>query len=168
MKEKTKILLRRIKTMITIVIIVGVAIHLFMVYDAAKSIKIVDKKIIGVYPNYLEPDEYDIKFMLSLKNPKKTTIEIDYIKYKVYVEDEFLGEGEKPRFFIQHGTENYTFLFTFNIMDLVTPVKNILMKGEVNITVKGDTIIPAKFLGLFTWKYIDLPYEINEKVKIPI
>ena len=42
------------------------------------------------------------------------------------------------------------------------------MKGEVNITVKGDTIIPAKFLGLFTWKYIDLPYEINEKVKIPI
>ncbi len=158
--------LGKIKIAITIFILVGVIIHLAMVYNAAKSIEIVDKKIVGLYPKYPKIDEYEVNFMLTLKNPKDTTIEIDYIKYKIYIENEFIGEGEKPRFFIEHGIKNYTFLFSFNILNLTSPTRNILMKGNADMIIEGEVIIPAKFLGLFTWRYIKIPYKINEKVEI--
>lgn len=101
--------------------------------------------------------------MLTLKNPKDTTIEVDYIKY---IENEFVGEGEKPRFFIEHGIKNYTFLFSFSILNLTSPTRNILINGNANMVIEGEVIIPAKFLGLFTWRYIKIPYKINEKVEI--
>lgn len=166
MKESHKRILRRIKATATVIILAGVVIHLFMVYEAAKSIEIVDKEIVGIYPKYLKPDEYEVKFSLTLKNPKKTEIEIDYINYEVYIENEFIGKGEKPRFIIQHGIKNYTFLLSFSILNLTTPTKNLLLNGNVNVIIKGEVIIPAKFLGLFTWRYIKLPYEIEERMEI--
>ncbi|HEC88926.1 MAG TPA: hypothetical protein ENI52_06390 [Thermoplasmata archaeon] len=167
MKEKHKLIVRRIKFIITVVIISGVLIHLFIVYDTAKSLEIKDKKIVGIYPKYPSIDEYEVKFILTLNNPKTTEIEIDYISYSVYVENEFIGSGEKPHFIIQHGIHNYSFLLSFSILNLSSTTKSLLIGGdEINIHIKGDILIPAKFLGLFTWRYIKLPYEMEEKVKL--
>ncbi|KAA0003878.1 MAG: hypothetical protein FE043_01850 [Thermoplasmata archaeon] len=158
--------LGKIKLAVTIVIIAGVIIHLAFVYNAAKSIEITDKKIVGVYPKYPSVDEYEVKFMLTLNNPKHTNIEVEYISYKIYIENEYLGKGEKPRFYLEHGQNNQTFLFSFSIFNLTTPTSHLLMNGNANMTIKGDVIIPAKFLGLFTWRYIKVPYTIHERVKI--
>lgn len=158
--------LGKIKLAVTIVIIAGVIIHLAFVYNAAKSIEITDKKIVGVYPKYPSVDEYEVKFMLTLNNPKHTNIEVEYISYKIYIENEYLGKGEKPRFSLGHGQNNQTFLFSFSIFNLTTPTSHLLMNGNANVTIKGDVIIPAKFLGLFTWRYIKVPYTIRERVKI--
>ena len=158
--------LGKIKLAVTIVIIAGVIIHLAFVYNAAKSIEITDKKIVGVYPKYPSVDEYEVKFMLTLNNPKHTNIEVEYISYKIYIENEYLGKGEKPRFYLEHGQNNQTFLFSFSIFNLTTPTSHLLMNGNANVTIKGDVIIPAKFLGLFTWKYIKVPYTIHEKVNM--
>ena len=160
-------LFRKIKLIITMVIIVGVVMHLILVYTAANSLKIKDGRIVGIYPRYPKPDEYEVKFMLTIYNPKTTDIEIDYISYDVYIENEFIGSGEKPRFVIGHGIHNYTFIFSFSLSNLSSASSSLLLSGgEVNVDIKGDVIIPAKFLGLFTWRYIKLPYEIEEKVKI--
>lgn len=158
--------LGKIKLAVTIVIIAGVIIHLAFVYNAAKSIEITDKKIVGVYPKYPSVDEYEVKFMLTLNNPKHTNIEVEYISYKIYIENEYLGKGEKPRFYLEHGQNNQTFLFSFSIFNLTTPTSHLLMNGNANVTIKGDVIIPAKFLGLFTWRYVKVPYTIHERVKI--
>jgi len=158
--------LGKIKFAVTIIIIVGVAVHLALVYNAAKSIEITDEKIVGIYPKYPSVDEYEVKFMLTLNNPKHTSIEIDYISYKIYVENEYLGEGEKPHFSLEYGSNNQTFLFSFSIFNLTTPTRHLLMNGAANMTIKGDVIIPAKFLGLFTWRYVKVPYTIHERVKI--
>jgi len=164
MKEKWK-LYRKIKFVITIIIISGVIIHLFLVYSAAKSLETKEVKIIGIYPISL--DEYEVKFTLTLYNPKNTEIEVDYISYNVYIENEFVGYGEKPHFIIKHGTHNYTFLFSFSILNLSSATKSLILAGEsIDIEIKGNVIIPAKFLGLFTWRYIKLPYETEEKLKI--
>ncbi|NIA10157.1 MAG: hypothetical protein GWP10_10650 [Nitrospiraceae bacterium] len=158
--------LKRIKLVVTIIIIAGVAVHLAFVYNAAKSVEITDKKIVGVYPEYPSLDKYEVKFMMTLNNPKHTDIEVDYVSYNIYIENEYLGNGEKPRFSIEHGSNNQTFLFSFSIFNLTAPTRNILMHGNANVTVKGDVIIPAKFLGLFTWRYIKIPYTIHEKVNM--
>jgi len=158
--------LGKIKLAVTIVIIAGVIIHLAFVYNAAKSIEITDKKIVGVYPKYPSVDEYEVKFMLTLNNPKHTNIEVEYISYKIYIENEYLGKGEKPRFSLGHGLNNQTFVFYFSIFNLTAPTRSVLMNGNANITIKGDVIIPAKFLGLFTWRYIKIPYTISERVVV--
>ncbi|HEC76372.1 MAG TPA: hypothetical protein ENI33_03820 [Thermoplasmatales archaeon] len=167
MKEKYKLIAKQIKFIVTVVIISGVLIHLFMVYNTAKSLEIEDKKIVGIYLKYPSIDEYEVKFMLALNNPKTTEIEIDYISYSIYVENEFVGSGKKPHFIIQHGIHNYSFLLSFSILNLSSATKSLLIDGdEINIRIKGDVLIPAKFLGLFTWRYIKLPYEMEEKVKL--
>ena len=153
---------RKIKAIATIVLILGVVIYLFMAYETAKSISIVEKKITGVYPVNL--NNYEVKFSLTLKNPKNFDIEIDYISYKIYVENEFVGKGIKPTFFIKSGTHNYEFSATFNIKNTSKATQQLIIKGEENVKIKGDIMIPAKFLGLFTWKHIKIPYEINKKI----
>lgn len=166
MLKKYGEILRKVKLIVTIIIIMGVLIHLLLVYNTAKSIEIKNKKIVAIYPKYL-PNEYEIKFILALHNPKNTEIEVDYLNYKVYVENEFAGYGEKPRFIVKHGVHNYTFTFSFDVSVLSSVSQALLLNGnEIDIRIKGELIIPAKFLGLFTWRYIKLPYEINEKVKI--
>ena len=60
-----KKIFKKIKIYSTIVLIIGVAIYLAFVYNAAKSIKIVDKRIGGVnLKNPLMPDEYEVKFII--------------------------------------------------------------------------------------------------------
>ncbi|MCD6299534.1 MAG: hypothetical protein J7L93_02860 [Thermoplasmata archaeon] len=158
--------LGKIKLAVTVIIIIGVAVHLALVYNAARSIEITDKKIVGVYPEYPSVDEYEVKFMMTLNNPKHTNVEVDYISYNIYIENEYLGNGEKPRFSLEHGANNQTFIFSFSIFNLTAPARSVLMNGNADVTVKGDVIIPAKFLGLFTWRYIKIPYTIHEKVKL--
>ncbi|MCD6572715.1 MAG: hypothetical protein J7K95_01300 [Thermoplasmata archaeon] len=154
--------LRKIKLLVTIIIIIGVATYLIFVYDAAKSISIVDKKIEGAYP--VSFDEYEVRFSLTLKNPKNFDIEIDYISYKIYIEDEFVGEGAKPHFFIENGVKKYGFDATFSVKNLSQAGKEALMNGEANLKIKGVIMIPAKFFELFTWKHIKIPYEIRERI----
>ncbi|MCD6481907.1 MAG: LEA type 2 family protein [Thermoplasmata archaeon] len=168
MKEKWKTILKRAKLIISLVILAGVIIHLVLVYNAAKSLEMENERIVGLSPTYKKIDEYELKFSLTLKNPKSTSIEVDYIKYDVYVEDEFVGSGEKARLLIPPGLSNHTFSFTFSAINLTSSTKNLLLQGEVDVTVKGDVIIPAKFLGLFTWRYIKLPYTIHDTISVSL
>lgn len=166
MKEFLKKYFGKIKLAITIIIIAGVAIHLVLVYNAANSIEITDKRIISLYPQSVLLDEYEVKFSLSIKNPKGTSIEVDYISYRVYIEDEFLGEGEKPHFSIDPGITNHTLLFSFTIYDLSSSTQRVLLSGAANVTIKGEVMIPAKFLGLFTWRHITIPYTLHERMEV--
>jgi len=168
MRDEWKEKLRKVKLIITIIIIAGVIIHLFLVYEAAKSLEITGKKITGLYPTYRKIDEYEVKFALTFKNPKSTPIEVEYLHYKVYIEDEFVGEGSKPQFRIEKGVSNHTFSLTFSALNLTASTKNLLLYGSVNVTVKGETIVPAKFLGIFTWKYIKIPYTIHDRISISL
>ena len=71
-------------------------LRLAMVYNAAKSVEMANKKIISIYPQSYTLDEYEIKFA---KNPKSTSIEIDYIGYEIYVEGDFSAKGKNPCFY---------------------------------------------------------------------
>jgi len=155
--------LRKIKLVITIVIVAGVVTHLILVYDAAKSIKVVEKRIEGVY--LIKPNEYEVRFSLSIFNPKRD-IEIDYINYDVYIEDDYLGNGEKPHFILKKGSSQYEFTLHFTSSSISSATKDLLLAGEANVKIKGEIMIPAKFFGTFTWKHIKIPYTINEKVGI--
>ena len=168
MKEKWKTILKRAKLIISLVILAGVTIHLVLVYNAAKSLEMENERIVGLSPTYKKIDEYELKFSLTLKNPKSTSIEVDYIKYDVYVEDEFVGDGEKARLLIPPGLSNHTFSLTFSAISLTSSTKNLLLYGSVNVTIKGDVIIPAKFLGLFTWRHIKLPYTMHDTISVSL
>ncbi|MCD6512023.1 MAG: LEA type 2 family protein [Thermoplasmata archaeon] len=159
--------LKRIKLVITVIIIAGVIIDTTLVYMAASSLKINGERINGIYPENVVKGYYEVKFELQIENPQDKSIEVDYISYNVYINNEFVGKGAKPAFSIPHGVHNYTFSLTFNIYNLSSSTSSIIMnQGNVDVKIKGDVIVPLKFLGLFTWRYIKLPYEKTENVRI--
>ncbi len=159
--------LKKIKLIVTIIVIAGVIIDTTFVYLAASSLQIKGEKINGVYPENVIHGDYEVKFELQIENPQSKSIEVDYISYKVYINNEFVGKGAKPAFSIPHGVHNYTFSMVFNAYNLSSSTSSIILShGNVDVKIKGDVIVPLKFLGLFTWRYVKLPYEKTENVKI--
>lgn len=153
----------RVKMAITIFIIVGLVVYLYWVYAAANALSIENEKIKSVSPAG-SPEEYVAVLGLTLDNPTSTTIEVDRITYNAYIEDNYVGEGEKTYFKIEPGIHELEFSVTFNIQDLPADVKTLFLEETANLTIKGEFTIPAKVFGLFTYTTITAPYSITEPV----
>ena len=153
----------RIKLAITIFIIVGIIVYLFWVYAAANSLSIEDENIKSVSPTGA-PEEYEAILELTISNPTSTSIEIDGITYEAYIEDNYVGEGEKEQFKIEPGIHEQEFLVIFNIRDLPSSVKTLFLQETTNFTIKGEVTIPAKVFGLFTYTTITIPYSVTKEI----
>ena len=153
----------RIKLAITITILVGIIVYLFWVYAAANSLSIEDESIKSVKSTGT-PDEYEAVLELKISNPTSTTIEIDRITYKAYIEDNYVGEGEKERFKIEPNVHAQDFPVIFNIRDLPLSVKTLYLQESTNLTIKGEVTIPAKVFGLFTYTTITVPYSVTKEI----
>ena len=67
---------------------------------------------------------------------------------------------------IEYGLTKHTFLFSFNILNPTASIRTVLLDGNADITIKGEVIIPVKFLGILTWKHIKIPYNIHENMEV--
>ena len=153
----------RIKLVITIFIIVGIIVYLYWIYAAANSLSIEDEDIKSVSPTGM-PEEYQAVFELTISNPTSTSIEIDRITYKAYIEHNYVGDGKKEQFKIDPGVHKQEFQVLFNIRDLSENVKTIFLQETTNITIKGEVTIPAKVFGLFTYTTITIPYSVTKEI----
>jgi LEA14-like dessication related protein len=152
----------RLRLIFTLVILLGVGLHLGLVYHAASSLELVDERLDSVVP--VSADTYEVSFTLTLDNPTSISVEVDHISYDVYVEDDFAGAGERSGFSLDPGKEELSLSLTFSGQNLSGPALTLLTQGGAMVTIKGDVTIPAKFLGLFTWRHLTLPYEVEERV----
>ncbi len=92
-------LFNRIKIGITLFIVIGLIVYLYAVYAAASSLTIEDKSIRSLHSTG-SINEYEATLVLEIKNPTSTAIEIHRFTYKAYLDDNFVGEGEKSYFSI--------------------------------------------------------------------
>ncbi len=154
----------RLRLIFTLVILLGVGLHLGLVYHAASSLELVDKRLDSVVP--VSADTYEVSFTLTLDNPTSISVEVDHISYDIYIEDDFAGAGQKSGFSIDPGSEELSLSLTISGQDLSGPTRTLLTQGGAMVTIKGEVTIPAKFLGLFTWRHLTLPYEVEEEVDL--
>jgi LEA14-like dessication related protein len=153
----------RVKLVISLFIIIGIIVYLFLIYAAASSLSIEDENIESISPiGNLE--EYNAVLVFTINNPTSTSIELDSITYKIYIEENNVGEGEKGHFEIEPGTHDQEFNIVFDIRELPPTIKTLYLEQTTNLTIEGDVTIPVKIFGLFTYTTITIPYKVTKEI----
>jgi len=152
-------LLSIIKYTIYVLLIVGVILHLYYVYEASQSLQVTMYRAptferagfmtyrITVYPNIL--------------NPSDVTFEAKNLYVKVFVNGYYVGEIFKPYLEIKPGDNQETFTFQLDLRDLPQIVKETLAAdGTLTISFSGLVTIPLKAFGIIPWQEITIPLDI--------
>ncbi|RLG39685.1 MAG: hypothetical protein DRO01_05215 [Thermoproteota archaeon] len=152
--------LRYLKMLLTLLLISGVVVDLAYTYAVSKDLQITDKRITAITPEGGTVFKAVLQF--TFENPRSKELELQGITYKIYVEGEYLGEGEKGAFTIPPGESNQSFEILFDLQDLGSVLDSVLGKEVVHLRLKGEVMVPAKFAGLYTWKVLTIPYDVTE------
>lgn len=161
-KVKKKITFKLVSIIIIVIIIIGLISHLILVYFATQTLEIKEKQFDKI--EQLSLTNYEVTFTLTFQNPTDTEIDINKLTYDVYLEDEYLGNGEKSSFAIQPGLKEHAFSLQFNIFDLPAVVRELFLHSTATLKIVGEVTIPAKFFGLWEFTAIKNSYEITEDV----
>lgn len=153
----------RLRLAFTIVVIIGLVVHLALVYNTANSLSVEGRHVTNVAPTSLD-GEYTVTFSITIDNPTRTSINVDRLTYKLYLEDDFLGEGEKAFFKVTTGTASYEFQVTFDAASLAGPTYTLFTQESATLRITGKVTVPAKVFGLWTYTHITVPYSQEEEV----
>jgi len=153
----------RLRLLVSLVILVGIISYIIGLYLAATSIEVTDKRLAG-FSTGEGPDEYIASVGITLLNPTDTTLTASHLRYRAYLEGDFIGEGAKDAFEIPHGEKELLFDVIFDTNDLQGPTATLFFENSAELTVEGDVGVPIKAFGLLTFYDLVLPYSISEQV----
>lgn len=162
--EPKRGLFKIITIAVIILIIIGFIAHIVLVYLAASSLELKNEEFNRI--KALSLTDYEVTFTLTLENPTSTNIEIEKITYNIYVEEEYLGFGEKTLFSIEPGTKKYTFTFQFSIYDLSDSVRQLFLQSSATLKITGEVTVPVKFFGVWKFMEVTTPYELYEEISV--
>jgi len=152
-----------LKVAITLIIIVALVGHIAVVINAANSLEVEQVIVISVAPGTILGD-FVVVFEITLSNPTGSTIEVDRITYDLFLEDEFLGEGEKTNFQVEPGTHGLKFQVIFNIYDLPAPVQELFFSTTATLVIEGEVTVPIKLFGVWNYTEVTVPYDLEEEI----
>ena len=152
-----------LKILVTVIIIVALVGHVAIVINAANSLEVERARIISVAPGIVLGD-FVVVFQITLNNPTGSSIDADRITYKLFLENEFIGEGEKTAFQVEPGSQNLEFEVTFNVYDLPAPVQELFFGTDATLTIEGEVTVPIMFFGVWRYTEVTVPYEHEEEI----
>lgn len=152
-----------LKILVTVIIIVALVSHVAIVINAANSMEVERVRVISVAPGIVLGD-FVVVFQITLHNPTGSTIDADRITYQIFLEDEFIGEGEKTNFQVEPGSQNLEFEVTFNVYDLPAPIQELFFGTDATLAIEGEVTVPIKFFGVWRYTEVTVPYEHEEEV----
>ncbi|UCC93574.1 MAG: LEA type 2 family protein [Thermoplasmata archaeon] len=148
---------------IVLVLVVALLGHSVLVINAANSLEVQEVRVISVSPGIVLGD-FIVVFEIVLNNPTSSTIDVDALTYDLFLEDEFIGAGEKTEFGVRPGLQGLQFEVTFNVNDLPAPVQELYYGSSATLTIEGEVTVPIKLLGIWRVTEVTLPYEHEEEV----
>ena len=155
--------MRWLKMLATLVIVVALVGHVALVVNAANSLEVEGVRVVSVAPGVVVGD-FVVTFEIDLRNPTGSTLEVDLLTYDLFLEDEFIGEGEKAAFEVGSGSQTLEFQVTFNAYDLPAPVQELFFSSTVKLTIEGEVTVPIKLFGVWDYTRVTVPYEHEEQV----
>lgn len=163
MRRKIKIGIGVIGLIIA-VIIIGVAVSVYPMYQAAQKLEMPNQGIAGIEKT--EKKELTVKNSIDFKNPE-SKIKIQKLTYKGRIEDKFLGKGSKKNFAIEQGESTERFNFTVDLKDLDEPTKKLLFQDKAKFTIKGEVTVPIEWFGTVTLTTYTIPFSYTETEELP-
>lgn len=163
-KERAIRIFKQIKIILIVMAIIGALIHLYLMYDAASKLDILNKSIDGI--DYDGGTRYRIRFTITFENPTSSSIEVSAITYKVYIESTYAGYGKRCGLTIPPGNSKRDFEFIFDVKDMPSLGLAVIGKTILEVDIKGEVTIPVKAFGFIDYTTISVPYNIKEEVNI--
>lgn len=151
------------KVLVIVVILVALLGHIAIVINTANSLEVEEVRVVAVAPDIVVGD-FVVVFKITILNPTGSTIEVDRLTYLLYVEDEFIGDGEKTAFQVERGSQSLEFQVTFTIYDLPDPVQKLFYGSSATLTIEGEVTVPIKLLGLWRYSEVTVPYDHEEEI----
>ena len=152
-----------LKALVTVIIVIALLGHVVIVINAANALEVEEVLVVAVVPDIMIGD-FVVVFKISLLNPTGSTIEVDRITYLLYLEDEFIGEGEKSNFQVEPGSQNLEFDVTFTIYDLPGPIQELFYGSSATLTIEGEVTVPIKLFGVWRYTEVTVPYDHEEDI----
>jgi LEA14-like dessication related protein len=151
---------------LTGLIVIGIIIYLILLYLTAQSLS---AEIIGIDSVGYDPFTSNVKtcFTIQVNNTGLIDVSIEKLYYKVYVDDQYLGEGVRENIVIEKGSNNIDICLVAESKDIVRSLgKLIIHGGRVNVTIKGYVDIPIKSFGVIKLWTAEIPFEKTATVEI--
>ncbi len=155
--------LKRILAVAVIALLLGTGTHLYLMYEAARSLEIRFERMDDI--DHLGNGRYRISFALGFHNPRDVDIEAHELDYDVYMEDEFVGQGTARDLVIPPGRSSREFSLDFDARDAPGLV-DILLKDTAVLTVEGEAKVPVKAFGALEWASAEVPFREEREVKV--
>ena len=156
--------------LIVVLVLAGLGLNFYQLYMVAQNIKIEEVKISsimleGVNPLLFDyyPDKVIFMFTVTIDNPSEYSLTIEKLTYKVYIEEQYFGEGEKENIHIPSKTKTQINLtLQSKTQNLLKIVEKILKTKEktINYQINGTITIPVKIYNL---KIFNINYPYNQK-----
>ena len=154
----SKKIITKLWRVLTGLIVIGIIVYLGLLYQTSQSISADVKSIDGI--RWIEfPDKIRIVFTLEVNNTGVVDVTIEKLYYRVYIENEYLGDGIEENILIMRGRSLIEVSFDTSVKHLSTGLIRILMQGgRFNVKIDGYIVIPIKSFGIIRLWSAEVPF----------
>ena len=154
----SKKIITKLWRVLTGLIVIGIIVYLGLLYQTSQSISADVKSIDSI--RWIEfPDKIRIIFTLEVNNTGVVDVTIEKLYYRVYIENEYLGDGIKENILIMRGRNLIEVSFDTSVKHLSTGLIRILMQGgRFNVKIDGYIVIPIKSFGIIRLWSAEVPF----------
>jgi LEA14-like dessication related protein len=163
---------------ILVILIIGLGINFYQLSNAYDRLEIretelMDAKLEGINPLMFDfiPEEIIYEFRVLIHNPSDYPITVDEMRYQVYVESFFLGEGIEQDISVPANSETplYFTVITETGDTLRVMADIIFNQGDpIEYEIKGYLVVPLKLFGIVQVTTVDVPFEKTGNYRAPI
>jgi len=115
--------------------------------------------------------EYEFTIHLLINNPTSAEFTAKNIYYKLYLQDQLVGDGFKPYLIIKPGSNSEAVSIRINLWNFPSIVNDALSTGSVRVKVEGTATVPLLAFGIIPWQEVTMPippYEYTIPLEISI
>jgi LEA14-like dessication related protein len=150
-------------------ILIGVVLYAVGAYNLLNSVQISLER--PPTANRVGSLEYEFTIHLLINNPTSTQFTAKNIYYKLYLQDQFVGDGFKPYLTIKPGLNSESVSIRINLWNFPSIISDALSTGSVRVRVEGTATVPLLAFGIIPWQEVTLqipPYEYTIPLEISI
>lgn len=168
-----------------LIILGGLGVYAYQAMSVAGNIKVVDVSLrsLDLDVNWVAgvpvPKEARLTIDVTVHNPTGYSVEVDEIRYEVYIEETFLGEGSRREVIITPGVKHLHFPLTISAGDALKVFKEVLEEAtesgfkdvSIDYEIKGFIKAPIKLFNIFDVGIkasIPFEYEGSYLIHVPL
>lgn len=159
-------LLYKLWGLFTGLIVIGIIVYFILLFLTSQGISTNITAIDNIKYD-IGKNQVEVCFNVQVNNTGYIDVTIEKLYYKVYIENQYLGEGTKENILIKRGVNNIDICLTTKPNDAIKALFITLSKkGAINVTIEGYIDIPIKSFGIIKLWTLELPFEESQEVTL--